>query len=311
MRDMPNPSTIEGMETFTLTDFSDQVAALVERAAPSVVQVHGRRRPVSGVAYAADIVITNARALGRSDAVRVTRADGQSADGELAGWDPATGLAVIRVGGLELTPAPPATTLPRPGHLTIAVARSWSNAATASTGVVAVVGGPLRTGHGRQIDQIIRVTAPIHGGFAGGALLDSSGHLMGVGTAAEIRGFAVVIPATIAWHSVAYILEHGRPRTGFLGISGQTVRLPERQRAASGRERALLVVDIHAGGPADESGIMTGDLLLDVDGQALGSTDDLLALLQGERIGRAVPVRILRGDSVANVTVTVGTRNAR
>jgi S1-C subfamily serine protease len=299
------------MDTFTLTTFSDQIAALVERVAPSVVQIHGRRRPVSGVAYGVDIVITNARALGRSDAVRVTRADGRSADGELAGWDPTTGLAAITVAGLELTPATPSSATARPGQLAIAVARSWSNAVTASTGIVAVVGGPLRTGRGRQIDQIIRITAPVHGGFAGGAVLDAEGQLMGIGTAAEIRGFAVVIPASIAWKSVAYILEHGRPRSGFLGISGQAVRLTERQRGAGGRDRALLVADVHPGGPAEASGIMVGDLLLDVDGHPIGSTDDLLALLTAERIGRNVSIRLLRGDNVTNVSATIGTRSAQ
>jgi S1-C subfamily serine protease len=242
--------------------------------------------------------------------VHIIKADGRKADGELVGWDPTTGLAAVKVGGLELTPATPASATARAGHLTIALARSWSNAVTATTGIVAVVGGPLRTGHGRQIDQIIRVTAPIHGGFAGGAVLDAEGHLMGIGTAAEIRGFAVVIPASIAWKSVAYILEHGRPRSGFLGISGQAVRLGERQGNAGGRESALLVADVHPGGPADASGIMVGDLLLDVDSHPIGSTDDLLSLLTSERIGRSVPIRLLRGDTVTNVSVTVGTRNA-
>ena len=179
------------MDTNTLAALSDQIASIVDRAAPSVVQVHGRRRPVSGVAYAKDIIITNARALGRSDAVKVNAADGRSADGELAGWDPATGLAAIKVEGLGLTPFVRATAAPRPGHIAIAIGRSWSNAVTASTGIVAVVGGPLRTGHGRQIDQIIRVTAPMHGGFAGGAVLDAAGQLIGIGTAVEIRGLAL------------------------------------------------------------------------------------------------------------------------
>ncbi len=298
------------MDTNTLAALSDQIASIVDRAAPSVVQVHGRRRPVSGVAYAKDIIITNARALGRSDAVKVNAADGRSADGELAGWDPATGLAAIKVEGLGLTPFVRATGAPRPGHIAIAIGRSWSNAVTASTGIVAVVGGPLRTGHGRQIDQIIRVTAPMHGGFAGGAVLDAAGQLMGIGTAAEIRSLAVVIPAEIAWKSVAHVLEHGRPKTGFLGIAGQAVRLPERQRDGSGRDRALLVVDVNPGGPAESGGVIVGDVILDVDTQPVRSTDDLLALLTTERVGRDVALRVLRGGTATDLTVTIGERPA-
>ena len=298
------------MDTNTLAALSDQIASIVDRAAPSVVQVHGRRRPVSGVAYAKDIIITNARALGRSDAVKVNAADGRSADGELAGWDPATGLAAIKVEGLGLTPFVRATAAPRPGHIAIAIGRSWSNAVTASTGIVAVVGGPLRTGHGRQIDQIIRVTAPMHGGFAGGAVLDAAGQLMGIGTAAEIRSLAVVIPAEIAWKSVAHVLEHGRPKTGFLGIAGQAVRLPERQRDGSGRDRALLVLDVNPGGPAESGGVIVGDVILDVDTQPVRSTDDLLALLTTERVGRDVALRVLRGGTATELTVTIGERPA-
>jgi serine protease Do len=265
---------------------------------------------VSGVAYAKDIVITNARALGRSDAVKITAADSRSVDGELAGWDPTTGLAAIRVDNLALAPVTPRTTAARPGQIAIAIARSWSNSVTASSGIVAVVGGPLRTGHGRQIDQIIRVTAPVHGGFAGGAVIDASGQLMGIGTAAEIRGLSVVVPAAIAWKSIAHVLEHGRPKTGFLGIAGQPVRLPERQREASGRDRALLVVDVNPGGPAEAAGVIVGDVIFDVDTKPVGSTDDLLSLLTAERVGRSVAMRVLRGGVVTDLTVTIGEREA-
>jgi S1-C subfamily serine protease len=296
------------MDTNTLSALSEQMANAVDAIAPSVVQVRGRRRPVSGVAYASDIVLTSARALGREDGVAITTGDGRNATAELAGWDPASGLAVLRAEGLALGPAAVADTPARVGHIALAIARSWSNALTASAGIVAVIGGPLRTGHGRQLEQVIRVTAPLHEGFAGGAVTDAAGRLIGIGTAAQIRGLAVVIPAAIAWKSVAHVLEHGRPRTGFLGVSGQPVRLAERQRGTSGRDRALLVIDVTTGGPADSSGVLVGDLILDLDQQPVGSTDDLLALLTTDRVGRGVPVRVLRGGGITDLTVTIGER---
>jgi len=240
--------------------------------------------------------------------VRITTADGKTTTAELAGWDPASGLAVLKAKGLTLTPAALAASPARVGHIALATARSWSNALTASAGIVAVIGGPLRTGRGRQLEQVIRVTAPLHEGFAGGAVVDATGGVIGIGTAAQIRGLAVVIPAAIAWKSVAHVLEHGRPRTGFLGVSGQPVRLTDRQRGSGGRDRALLVIDVTTGGPADASGVLVGDLILDVDQHAIGSTDDLLALLTSDRVGRQVPVRLLRGGAVADVTVTIGER---
>ena len=298
------------MDTSTLTTLSEQMANAVDAIAPSVVQVHGRRRPISGLAYASDIVVTSARALGREDGAKVTAPDGRVTTAELAGWDTASGLAVLRTEGLELPPAAVAGAPTRVGHIALAVARSWSNALTASAGIVAVIGGPLRTGRGRELEQVIRVTAPLHDGFAGGAVIDASGRVIGVGTAAHIRGLAVVIPAAIAWKSIAHVLEHGRPRTGFLGVSGQPVRLAERQRGAGGRDRGLLVVDVTQDGPADSSGVLVGDVILDLDNQPVGSADDLLSLLTSDRVGRAVPLRVLRGGALSEIAVTIRERKA-
>src|SRR5216683_2202791 len=98
-----------------LSSFSNQLADAVAAAAPSVVQVQGRRRPASGLVYADDVVLTTVRALGREDGLRVRRPDGRAFDAELAGWDPTTSLAVLRVAGLETAPIAPATSAARVG----------------------------------------------------------------------------------------------------------------------------------------------------------------------------------------------------
>jgi S1-C subfamily serine protease len=298
------------MTTELLTTFSNQFADAVAAAAPSVVQVQGRRRPASGLVYADNVVLTMVRALGREDDLHVRRDDGRAFDAELAGWDPTTSLAVLRVAGLETKPIAPATAPARVGHLALAVARSWSNAVTASAGIVSVIGGPLPTGRRRAIDQVIRTTAPMHDGFAGGAFIDTAGALVGVATAAAIRGLAVVIPASIAWKTAATVLEHGRLKRGFLGIAGQPVRLPENQQASHGRDTALLVVGVTSGSPAATAGVLVGDILLEFDGHAVTSPEDLLDLLLGDRVGRPVKLTVLRGGTRAELTVTVGERPA-
>src|SRR3977135_4481732 len=176
------------MTTDLLTTFSNQLADAVAAATPSVVKVQGRRQPASGLVYADNVVLTTARALGRGDGLHVRRDDGRTLDAELAGWDPTTSLAVLRVPGLETRPIAPAPSPARVGHLALAVARSWSNAVTASAGIVSVIGGPLPTGRHRAIDQVIRTTAPMHDGFAGGAFVDTNGGLLGIAQAARIRG---------------------------------------------------------------------------------------------------------------------------
>jgi serine protease DegQ len=291
-----------------LTTFSNQLADAVSAAAPSVVQVQGRRRPASGLVYADNVVLTTVRALGREDGLHVRRHDGVTFDAELAGWDPTTSLAVLRVAGLETPAIAPAQSPARVGNLALAVARSWSNAVTASAGLVSVIGGPLPTGRRRAIDEVIRTTAPMHDGFAGGAFLDTSGALIGIATAAAIRGLGVIIPAAIAWKTAATVLEHGRLKRGYLGIAGQAVTLPESQRGADGREHALLVVGVTAESPAAAAGILVGDVLLEFDGHAVTSPEDLLDLLAGDRVGRQVSLRVRRGAAVTQATVTVGER---
>jgi serine protease DegQ len=291
-----------------LSTFSNQLADAVAAAAPSVVQVQGRRRPASGLVYADNVVLTTVRALGREDGIHVRRHDGRALDAELAGWDPTTSLAVLRVPGLETPAIAPAGSAPRVGHLALAVARSWSNVITASAGIVSVIGGPLPTGRRRAIDEVIRTTAPMHDGFAGGAFLDTGGALVGIATASAIRGLGVVIPAPIAWRTAATVLEHGSLKRGYLGLAGQPVALPENQRGSNGREEALLVVGVTAGSPAAAAGVLVGDVLLEFDGHPIESPEDLLDLLVGDRVGRRITIRALRGGAVVELAVTVGER---
>ena len=291
-----------------LSQLSNELADIVASAAPSVVQVHGRHRPGTGVVHAENVVLTTTRALGREEGLRVVRPDGSAAEAELAGWDPATNLAVLRVASLGLPPFKPASETPRVGNFAMAVARSWSNGVTASAGVVAVIGGPLQTGRRHRIDQVFRTTAPMHDGFSGGAFLDSAGALTGVTTAARIRGLGVVIPASMAWAAAATILEHGGVRRGYLGVAVQPVQLTA--DAAAGADRGVLVVGVTAGSPAARGGVIVGDVILQLDGQALSSPDDLLDLLRGNRVDRTVTLRLLRGGVPADVTITLEARPA-
>jgi S1-C subfamily serine protease len=151
----------------------------------------------------------------------------------------------------------------------------------------------------------------MHDGFAGGAFVGPAGTLLGLTTAAAIRGLGVVIPARIAWNAAAVLLEHGGVKRGYLGLAGQTVRLSEAQRGPDDRGQALLIVAVTPGSPAAAAGLLVGDLLLDFDGQAVTSAEDLLHLLAGDRVGRTVPVRLRRGADSLELKIAVGERPGR
>lgn len=292
-----------------LATMSNELANAVAAVAPAVVQVQGRRRPASGLVYADNVVVTTVQALGREDGLRVRRHDGATLDAELLGWDPTTSLAVLRAAGLATEPVAVGPETARVGNLAIAVARSWSNSVTASAGVVSIIGGPLPTGRHRAIDEVIRTTAPMHDGFAGGAFVDATGRLLGMTTAAAIRGLGVVIPAHIAWTTAGALIQHGGLKRGYLGLAGQPVHLPDAQRGPEDRGEALLIVAVTPESPAAASGLLVGDLLLDFDGHAVTSAEELLHLLSSDRVGRTVPMRVRRGAASLELTIAVGERS--
>jgi len=150
------------------------------------------------------------------------------------------------------------------------------------------------------------VTAPMHDGFAGGGLFDASGQLTGIATAAVIRGFAVAIPASIAWASARQIVTTGGSR-GFMGVAVQPVHAPTAFRT-DGRERALLIVGVTPGSPAETAGIIVGDVLLEFAGARIESAEDLLDRLTGDRVGQKIQLKTLHGGVPREVDVIVASR---
>ena len=295
------------MTNSSLLSLSNDIADLSAANAPAIVQVLGSRRPASGVIHGPDTILTTGRAIGRENGVRVKVGDADPIEAEIIGWDPATSIALLRTATkLSAAPPPIAGAEPRVGQIVVALARSWSNALTASAGIVAVVGGPLRTGRRREIPRVIRVTAPMHEGFAGGGLFDAAGQLTGIATAAVIRGFGVAIPASIAWASAHQIVTTGGSR-GFIGIAVQPIHAPAADKTG-GRERALLIVGVTAGGPADAAGIIVGDVLLEFAGARVESAEDLLDRLTGDRVGQKVQLKTLHGGVPREVDVVVARR---
>lgn len=289
----------------TWASLSTEIEAAVEKAAPSIVQVHGHRRVTAGVVVGDNLIATPA--VTDDDKVAVMTGDGQAAEGVVLGRIGSMHLTVVRVDGLN-RPALNAAAEPKPGHLGVAIGRTWSGAVLATLAPVAVVGGPLRTGRATSIERVIRIQQSPHGALNGGALIDAAGNALGIITAVAIRGTTVVVPAMIAWEAASKVSTEGGAKQGFLGVSSFSVPLPEHQRAGRSQGFGLLVSHVAAGSPAAAGGLLVGDVIVGFGGETVEEPEDLLTRLRANRVGAAVPVTVIRGTSVVDVTVTISER---
>lgn len=303
---------MEGKEenSRVLGSLSDGMADAVEGISSAIVRVNGRRRrSASGVIYAPEMVLTASHVLEREEDLSVVTQDGDTHAALFVGRDPSADLAVLRVEGLNAPAATPVDGPGRVGQLALAVGRaSWGNETRASLGIVGAVGGPLRTRWGTRLERYIQTDATPYPGFSGGALIDTRGGVLGILTTGLSRGAGLAIPADLAWRVAGTLSEKGSTKRGYLGILSQPVRLPDARRAGLPQRSGLLVVGVEEGSPADTGGLILGDILTTLDGQPLEDTEDLLALLTGERVGAAVPVQVVRGGEPETLEVTVGER---
>ncbi len=295
--------------TNTLGALSDGMADAVEAVGPSVVRVNGRRRHSgTGVVYGPNTVLTASHVLEREEDLTVGLHDGRTLPARFAGRDHSTDLAVLRVEGLDVEAATPAEGEARVGQLALAVGRpSRGDGPRATLGVVSAVGGPVRTWRGPRLERYIQTDATPYPGLSGGPLIDVGGKVLGIMVSGS-RGTAFAIPADLAWRVAGTLEARGSVKRGYLGILSQPVRLPDGERLGLTQKGGLLVVGVEDGSPAGRGGLIVGDILATLDGQPVEDTDDLLVLLHGERVGRALPVKLVRGGELEELEITVGER---
>ncbi len=304
--------TNEGTQDL-LAALSSGLADRTEAVARHVVRVDGRRRgPSSGIAWAADgVVVTAHHALERDEEVTVGLPDGTTTACEVAGRDPSTDLAVLRLPGAGLVPVgwgeDPA---PRAGQLVLAVSRP-GRSPRAALGLVARSAGAYRAFRGGKIDLYLETSLDLRPGLSGALAFGADGAALGLVTAGLARGAAMIVPPATLRRVVKSLLAHGEIRRGYLGIATHPVALPPEARARTGEELALLVVRVEPDSPAARAGFLLGDAVLAVGGERLQDPGELWALLAEDRIGEAVTLRVLRGGEPREVQVTVGARPAR
>lgn len=298
-------------EASSLVAFSNAMADAVEKAAASTVLVDARRRiPASGVAYSADFVLTADHVVERDDDIRLLLPDGSRVEAAVAGRDPGSDLALLRLAGGSLVPAEPASQAARIGQIALALGRPSADGIQASLGVVSAVSGPVRTGRGGLLESYLRTDTTPYPGFSGGPLIDAAGRVLGINTSGLAHGMSLTIPTGLAWNVAGTLAEHGHVRRGYLGIRSQPVSISAAQQARLRREQAtgLLLVGVEDDGPAAQAGLLVGDILVGLAGQPVSDPDELLTRLVGAVVGQPTVVEVLRGGEPTTINVIIGER---
>ena len=298
-----------------LSILSEELADLAERGGGSVVRVETRQRGAnSGIVWSEDgVVVTSNQGLHRLESLRVGMPDGSVLPATLAGRDPSTDLAVLRINATGLEPAitePAAEPVQedlRVGSIAVALARP-GRSIRASLGIISAVGGSWRTPAGGSLERFLQTDLSLLPGFSGGPLLNPAGRLIGLNSTAMFKGMSIAIPAVGMQRVVSMLLEHGRIPHGYLGISTYPVLLSPSLHDEVGQQEGLLLIAVEEAGPADGAGLLVGDILLSVGAQRVSDLESLLASLAAERVGTMLPVSILRGGRREERTVAVGER---
>jgi serine protease DegQ len=306
---------LEIMETTTvssLQSLSNSLADAAELAGRSVVAVHGRQRiPSSGVHWRPGVVVTADHALKRDEEISVTLPDGRTVAATLAGRDPGTDLAVLRLAESGWPTAGFCDAgLLRVGHMVLAVGRSMQGGLMASVGVISSIGGAWRSWRGGQVDRLIRLDLALYAGLSGSPLVTVEGQIAGINTSGLSRTAALTIPASTVGRVTEELLKTGRIARGYLGVGLHPVRLPEHLRSKLNLtgQGGVIVLSVQPGGAADNAGVVIGDIIVALNGSPVSDTDDVQAALGPESVGKSLPLSIIRGASPIGLAVTVGER---
>ena len=298
----------------TLLNLSNDFANAVENAGRSIVTVNGRQRtPSTGVYWRTDVIVTAEHTVERDDDITVTLPDGQTVKATLAGRDPSTDIAVLKVTGVTLPEADLNTEAVKVGHLVLAVGRPNGGGLSASMGVLSAVSGEWHTRQGGQIDQLIRPDLTMYPGFSGGPLVDAQGKIVGINTSHLARSFNLALPVATVNRVVDQLLTTGHIVQGYLGLGFQPVHLPENVKSTLNIQQdvGLIVFSVEQGGPASQSGTQIGDILIALDDTSVADIREIQSLLGPDRVGKPIQAHIIRGGSRTTLTITVGERPQR
>jgi S1-C subfamily serine protease len=292
-----------------LSNFSTNLADLVERASQSAVAIEARHRMgSSGFLWKPGFIVTADHAIRREEDIPVILPGGNRVSAAIAGRDPDTDIAVLRIDGSIPVPALATSGSLRTGEIVVAIGRHEPGP-LAAMGIVSTASGPWKTWRGGHLDSLLRLDLGAWPRSSGSVVVDVQGRFAGMLTTGLTRTAPVAIPAATIARVATELAERGHVARGYLGISLQPIPLPAAYEKTLNRSQrsGVMVLTTEPEGPAETGGILVGDIVVEIGGQPVTDTDDMQTSLRGA-IGKELPVMVLRGGQRMELRVKVGER---
>jgi S1-C subfamily serine protease len=289
-----------------LTQVSRELASHADRARSSVAVIRGGQGSLSGVVWQNEVLVTSAQSLPKRESYEVITASREKQMATLAGVDLTTNVAALSV-TTSLQAKPLISRVPALGELALAYGFDHLGNASMRLGIVNALGDAWHSGQGGQIDKRITLDIRLSRSEEGGPIFDTGGAFVGMSTFGPYQR-VLAIPASTLERVVPVLLRDGQVPRGWLGIALQPVAVPEAFRDSLGQSAALMTMSVATDGPAAKAGILEGDIVLTVDGQATQSFRNLMSKLGSDSIGRRMEFRVVRAGAVQVVPLIIETR---
>lgn len=296
----------------TLADFSQQLANTVEQAGQSVISIlEGGRNGVSGTVWREGIGVAVDHTIQGLDEVTVILPSGKETKASVTGRDSGTDLAILKLPIEPVAAALADDSIARPGEIVLAVGRRGTEGLAATYGLISAIGGPWRTSSGGRVDRWFRLDLNPFPGFSGGPIINAGCEVLGIANSGPGRS-AAAVPTSTVNRVVDQLHKHGRIVRGYIGVGLQPVAFPEDawQKLGISGGQGLLIVAIAPGTAATEAGLMLGDVIVAIEGKTLRTGASLQSILDGENVGKSVPLDVVRGGQLLKIAVTVRERPA-
>jgi S1-C subfamily serine protease len=291
-----------------LDAYSNVVVRVAEMVLPSVASLRVRTPRGDGAGSASVLtsdgfLLTSAHVVEGADSAEAAFTDGTRTEADVIGRDPLSDLAVIKARG----PVPPPVVLGdaaklRVGQLVVALGNPLGLAGSVTAGIVSALGRSLPTRAGRVVDEVIQTDAALNPGNSGGALADSSGHVVGVNTAVAGIGVGLAVPINDTTRAIISVLmARGRVRRAWLGIVSAQMPLPPALANKTGSSSGLHVAQVMPHSPAAQSGLCVGDIVVSVAGEPIASTTALQRTMVEDTIGRRLEITVWRNGALVDV----------